>query len=221
MKAKYDQFRVTKNRIARIQTGGEQVLNRLYATLWEAFFPLAERMLRDHHNAEEVFDDAFMELQAQLNNGFTWQGEAPFCAYFKVILQNKCRDRLRQDERCRRWEAEHLLPNVVKNTEGEEEERVERIGVPDPIMEEAVSAQRNEAMRQAYQEILNFPPRERTEFIAYQEMANTPGSDKWTAWKKTAFLQRCSGLKGNKFYISHSRMKKKAEQVLKSYRLIR
>lgn len=209
---------LSEKTVRRLAMGDERALSFLYRALKMHFFPLAHWMLKDEHEAQEAFDDAFLKFYWKVSNGsFSWKGKAQLFAYFKRTLTSSCLERIRNANRRQRMEG----PLPTPSEEGVDQE--ELIPDPiDPIEEESIRASRAKAMREAADALKrSLSPRERTVFEAYKPLSEIPESRNWTEREKTAFLQQCSGLKENKFYINHSRMKAKAEQILKTYKLIR
>lgn len=196
----------------QLRNGGQSATEICYRELRARFLHIGHRFLHDEHAANEAFDDAFQKLLAAVEDGFQWQGTAQFFSYFKRTLQTTCLDRLRRERKRRAWEAEHLLPAMIEDFDGEPVERVSLLGAPSKIEQEARRQERDRPIRNAFRRFEErLTPRERQLLAAYHELLQIPGSDGWSPHQKTHFLQQQTGLTGNVFYVNHSRFASKAK----------
>lgn len=205
-----------------MRSGDDRALKELYAAL-QRFLPLALNFLKDPHEAQAAFDDAFVKLQAELANGFTYQGEKRFYSYFKKILRSVCNDYYRREKLRRDWEAEHLLPSVPPEEDGEYTiEYIEITVGYDPQAEEA-EIRRNQRLLEELRQFLEacLTPQDRRFWEAYRALAETPGSDQWGDHEKTAFLKQYLELPESAFYPAHTRFKQRVEPFGRRWGLVR
>lgn len=207
-----DKNELNKTDFQRLQNGEQSAIEVCYRELRARFMHIGFRFLNDEHAASEAFDDAFQKLLAAVEAGFQWQGTAQFFSYFKRTLQTTCLDCLRREHKRRAWEAEHLLPAMVEDGDGNPVERVSLLGVPSKIEQEEKYKEEAQLIRDAFRHFEEcLTPRERQLLAAYHKLLQIPGSDEWSPHQKTRFLQQQSGLTGNVFYVNHSRLMSKAK----------
>lgn len=223
MKVTRQHLEVSEVWIAQVRSGNEQALRRLHATLKQRFLPLALSFLKDEHEAQDAINDAFMKLQARLDDGFIYQGSGRFYAYFETILKNACRDHYREDKPRRDWEKEHLLPSAPADEDGEDKpEYVECAVGYDPRIEQT-EMRRNHQLREELKQHLeiHLTPQDQRFWEAYQALTEMPGSHEWGDHEKTAFLKKYLGLPKSTFYPAHTRFKQRLEHVARRFGLVR
>ena len=207
-----DKNEFSKRDFQRLQNGEHSATEICYRELHARFLHIAYRFLHDEHAANEALEDAFQKMLVVIRNGFQWQGTHLFFSYFKKTLQTTCLDRLRRERKRRAWEAEHLLPAMIEDFDGEPVERVSLLGAPSEIEQEAKKQEKDRPIRDAFRHFEErLTPRERQILAAYRELLQIPGSDRWSPHQKTHFLQERTGLTGNLFYVTHSRFTSKAK----------
>jgi len=208
---------ITIELLKRWRRGDSRATDRIYYTIKAKFFGVARRILHDEADSQAAFDDSFVKLQGRVRDGFEWEGEARFYAYFKRILMSICIDYYHAGKLRREWIDEHLLSTKKEfGDEGVLIERVEEVADYgwDPSSVDVESQRRQEFQR----EIASYLEKKLTPtgwrfWRAYYELVHTPGSDNWGAHEKTAFLKRSLGISDTTFYPAHSRFK----QVLKPF----
>jgi len=190
--------------IRRARSGDETALEQLYNLLRQKYLPRAMSSLKDLDGAETVLDEAFMKLQARLSDGFIWQGERAFYAYFRVILENEIHDWFRENKERLEWE----IPSL--DDTGEPLEYSEIAVRDDPVEEEALE-QYHKKLATDLGDYYNtqLSPQERQFWEAYRALSEIPGSHKWGRNQKTAFLRKYLGLPKSAFYPAHTRFKQK------------
>jgi len=95
------------------EAGASEIFGELVSRLQHRASRLAHYYLRDHAEADEAVQDAF--VKAYWNLG-TYREERPFEAWFTRILVNGCLDRLKARRRRWRWlrPLEHEGPPAVE-----------------------------------------------------------------------------------------------------------
>lgn len=198
--------------VERAIRGDDLALSALYREFSVRFMPCIFRHIPDRHEAQEVLHDAFLKFLKPLRSGeFTWMGTAQAYAYFDKVLRSSISDYFR-----RKKPADEPLPR-------EAEQYLEELLFDpcDPAGEEVERSHREACLRNAFKEGKErLTESEMKIFNAYYLLIQIPGSEKWPAHRKTAFLRQRSGLKPSAFYPAHSRMKGKLAQVLKEYGLL-
>lgn len=213
---KRHQTEVSEEMIRRCRGDDEHAICSLYRVLNTKFLYTAWRIVHDDHMAQEIFDDAFLKFRTSLIKGkFSWQGVPQLFSYFEKALHSVATDFL---QKTRKWAHEVPFPK------GKEDGQEPGDPLPDPydlFAEEEARVQKAATFRkikEAAEKLLS--PTERVLFAACIALSQIPGSDSWPHHKKTAFLQRYSGLTGNRFYVSYSRMKTKIKRLLKDHSLL-
>jgi len=197
-------------------------LEQLYSVLRQRFLALALSFLRDEHEAQAAFNEAFMKLLKQLSNGFEWQGESQFYSYFKTIIKNECRNIARRNKKQQEWESNHVVS--LTYTDDDEEITIEYVEITvgcDPQAKEVEMRRSANIQQEIKQYLAELTPQERRFWEAYQALIETPGSDQWGDHEKTAFLKSYLNLPESAFYPAHSRFKKKVEALARCLGLLR
>jgi RNA polymerase sigma factor (sigma-70 family) len=205
-----DEHGFDRRNFRRLQAGDPAAKDFCYRELYNSFVHVGRRFLHDEHAANQAFNDSFCKLLG-VKDDLEWQGTARFYAYFKSILVRTCIDEFRRTGRQRAWEDSHILPAMVEDSEGRLIQRVALLGGPSEIEKEA---KRHEVCQASERALADFEQsltsRERQILAAYRKLQDIPGSDSWSPHQKTAFLQEQTGMNRNSFYVTHSRLRRKA-----------
>ena len=82
--------------MSRVGAGDRQACRTLIETHLDSMYGLAQRMLRDAGEAEDVVQEAFFRLWRQ---GERWRAEAQISTWLYRVVYNQCIDRLRRSKR--------------------------------------------------------------------------------------------------------------------------
>lgn len=194
-----------KEMFERLKRDDPQAWDLLHKELRARFFPGLLRDFRNRDDAEEAYSEGLYKLlRAVRKPTFTWQGEAQFYSFCHKVFRSAAAD-------LRRRRRKHLvLPE-------------DRVMTMPPVRagstDENDCSQAVREMMDVAEKVLTGHPR--LIFCAYKALFSIPGSDSWPPHQRTQWLQKYTGLKGNAFYIAHSRMRKKLEEVLSPQGLLR
>ena len=83
--------------LARVRQGDTEALGQLYDKYAEMLFPLALRILRDRHEAEDALHDAFLIVRDRAAQYVPERG--PVGAWVVTLTRNLCIDRTRRRDR--------------------------------------------------------------------------------------------------------------------------
>ena len=218
-----------ENIFCKVKKGDPAALAILYADLKARFFWQILRELHDVNDAQDVFHTAIRNLlEAIQNDKVVWLGEAQFYKYCRTTIHNAAKDFLRDVKK-----HGPVLPEPVTEVDGkpETDSSGERLPVrpktlmkvaahlvPDPQEEE----ERTKLWSIIYAEALSAcSPQERRIFQAYEVLAKTPGSEKWTKHQRTQYVRNAVGLTPSAFWPAHSRFRKKMEKLLLTHNVLR
>lgn len=187
--------------------GDEEARNIVCTILMNKFQQTAIQIMKDDHEGATVFEDTFMEMEEEVQNGkFRWKGKEAFYNYFKKKLGWRCKDRKKEIERERK--VFKLLSELFLDEE-EERRKLERLKVYDPE-----EAEREEERREFFQKLLEEFEKDLT--LAEKEVWEaTKGVIKEAGYKRlrphelTGKIQEKLGWKRTRFYPANSRMKRK------------
>lgn len=87
--------------LARALRRGEDVLGEWYRAVWPAVHRLCAGLLADTAEADDVAQDAMLHLVDHLER---WDTGRPFGPWYRRVVINRCRDRLRAGRRRREHE---------------------------------------------------------------------------------------------------------------------
>lgn len=211
---------ITVELLKRLRAGDDRALEKLYFTVRQRFLDLALSFLKDPHEAQAAFDDAFMKFQT--DDSFVWQGEPKFYRYFATIVENECRNSYRRNKKQGDWEREHFVS--LTHTDDNDTVVIEYVEIAigyNPEVEEAEMRRRTRIQKEFEEYLAELTPQERRLLEAYQALVETPGSDQWGDHEKTAFLKSYLELPESAFYPAHSRFKKKLEPLARRLGLLR
>lgn len=79
--------------LIRLQHGDQEALHELYTQLSGNVYSLAQQMLRNHEEAEEVLQDTFLKVYTSANGFDASRGSAR--AFVYTVARNGCLSRLR------------------------------------------------------------------------------------------------------------------------------
>lgn len=191
-----------KEMFERLKRDDPQAWDLLYKELRARFFPGLLRDFRNRDDAEEAYSEGLYKLlRAVRKPTFTWQGEPQFYSFCHKVFRSAAADlwRRRKKNPVRPEDTEMTMPPVQAGSTDEDD-----------------CSQAVREMMDVAEKILTGHPR--LIFCAYKALFSIPGSDSWPPHQRTQWLQKYTGLKGNAFYIAHSRMRKKLEELLRRKR---
>jgi len=183
--------------VRNARKGDKEALAYLYSLLRQRFLPRIRRRLRDAHAAEDVFEEAFVKLYENyiLSKKECWRGEGQFLRLFSKILHTTAVDHGRKEKVLPEKENEEAFLGFWE----EDYSHWQKI----KTKAEAILVGQEKRVFQGYVAAIEAFPRAHT----------------LKKHERLRLVQEYSGLKGNAFHIAHHRMKKKLEEVLRTYHL--
>lgn len=189
----------------RLKRDDPRAWDLLNKELRARFLPGLLRDLRNRADAEEAYSEGLYKLWCAVRKPtFTWQGEPQFYSFCCKVFRSAAAD-------LRRRRRKHPVLSE------------DRVAAIPPVR--AGSTDEND-WGQVIRETMSIAEkvltgRPRLIFCAYKALLSVPGSDSWPPRQRTQWLQKYTGLKGNAFYIAHSRMREKLEELLAPRGLLR